>query len=123
MGQYLTAIEQLEIELIVRDFATTLNEGGDHEIHALLTDDVVYRASLRQCVTGRSAVVAMVRNIRSTFTEHRTELLEVAAAGRVVLTELSLHLALPTMKPQTVMSFASFRVEQNRISAWHQLHA
>jgi limonene-1,2-epoxide hydrolase len=122
-GPHLTAIEMLEMELIVRDFVSILNEGHDYEIHAFLTDDVTYKLSGRQYVTGRAAVVAMICDIRSTFAEWRTELVAVAVTGPVVLTELAMRLTLPSMEPQWVMSFASFRVDNSRISAWHQIHA
>lgn len=121
--RYMTAVEMLELELIVRDFVTILNEGSDAEIHAFLADDVTYKPSARQCVTGRAAVVAMICEIRDSFTEWRTELVNVAVSGPVVLAELATLLALPSKDPQWVMSFASFRLDSFRISTWHQVHA
>jgi limonene-1,2-epoxide hydrolase len=120
---HMTAVEMLELELIVRDFVTILNVGSDHEIHAFLSDDITYRPSVHQCVIGRSAVVAMICDIRSSFAEWRTEVVSVAVTGPVVLAELALRLALPYKEPQLVMGFASFRVDDFRISAWHQIHA
>jgi limonene-1,2-epoxide hydrolase len=119
----LTAIELLEIELVVRDFVTILNEGSDHDIHAFLTEDVTYQPSAREIVRGRGAVVSMIRDIRGTFTDWHTELVSLAVSGQVVLAELAMCLTLPATGPQWVMGFASFRVDNFRISAWHQVHA
>jgi limonene-1,2-epoxide hydrolase len=119
----MTAIEMLELELIVRDFVTILNDGSDLEIHAFLADDVTYKPSSRQTVTGRRAVVAMIREIRDTFSDWHTEVVNLAVVGPVVLAELAMLLTLPSKEPQWVMSFASFRVDRFRIAAWHQIHA
>jgi len=119
----MTAIELLEIELVVRDFITILNDGGDHELHAFLTEDVTYQPSAREIVRGRVAVVSMICEIRDTFTEWRTELVSLAVCGPVVLAELAMCLTLPSTGPQWVMGFASFRIDNFRISAWHQMHA
>ncbi len=119
----MTAIEMLELELIVRDFVTILNDGSDLDIHAFLADDVTYKPSSRQSVTGRSAVVAMISEIRNTFSDWHTEVVSMAVVGPVVLAELAMLLTLPSKEPQWVMSFASFRVDHFRIAAWHQIHA
>lgn len=119
----MTAVEMLEIELIIRDFVTILNEGSAAEIHAFLADDITYRPSSHQCVSGRSAVVAMICDIRSSFSEWRTDVVDVAVCGSVVLAELVMKLALPSEQARNVMSFASFRVDNFRISSWHQVHA
>ena len=121
--RYMTAVEVLELELIVRDFLLVLNEGNDVDLHAFLAEDVSYRPSAYHRVQGRGAVMEMIHEIRSSFAEWRTRLVNIAVSGPVVLAELEIVLALPQKEPQCVMSFASFRVEDMRIAAWHQLHA
>jgi limonene-1,2-epoxide hydrolase len=118
-----TAIEQLEFELIVRDFITVLNEGSTRELHAFLADDVHYRPSASLTVSGRSDVVEMIDAIKRDFEEWRIFLVSVAVTGDVVLVEQSLSLRLPGCQPHLLMGFASFRVEGFRITAWHQTHA
>ncbi|MFS0795077.1 nuclear transport factor 2 family protein [Microbacterium sp. 1P10AE] len=118
-----TAIERLEFELIVRDFITVLNEGSTRELHAFLADDVHYRPSAQLTVYGRSDVVAMIEAIKRTFQEWRVFLVSVAVTGDVVLAEQSMSLRLPGCEPHLVMGFASFRLQNSRISAWHQIHA
>ncbi|MET0885735.1 MAG: nuclear transport factor 2 family protein [Mycetocola sp.] len=118
-----SAIEQLELELIVRDFITVLNEGSALELHAFLADDIHYRPSAQRTIYGRAAVVAMVEDIKHTFDEWRTFMVSVAVTGDVVLAEQSMSLRLPGCQPHLVMGFASFRIEGFRIAAWHQIHA
>ena len=118
-----SAIEQLELELIVRDFITVLNEGSTRDLHAFLADDVHYRPSAQCTVYGRSAVVAMIDDIKHTFEEWRTFMVSVAVTGQVVLAEQSMSLRLPGCQPHLVMGFASFRLEHFRIAAWHQTHS
>jgi limonene-1,2-epoxide hydrolase len=118
-----SAIEALELELIVRDFIDVLNDGGIGELSAFLADDVVFRPSRRQLVRGRSSVLAMLEEITHTFDGWRISLVNVAVTGAVVLCEQGMLLKLPSQEEQQwVMSFSSFRVEGFRISAWHQLH-
>jgi len=118
-----SAIEQLELELIVRDFITVLNEGSTRELHAFLADDIRYQPSVERTICGRSAVVSMIEDIKHTFEEWRTSMVSVAVTGDVVLAEQSLVLRLPGCRPHLVMGFASFRLESSRIAAWHQIHA
>ncbi|MFE1665723.1 nuclear transport factor 2 family protein [Microbacterium sp. P02] len=118
-----SAIGQLELELIVRDFITVLNEGSPRELHAFLAEDVHYRPSAARTIYGRAAVVAMIEDIRCAFEEWRTFMVDVAVTGDVVLAEQSMSLRLPGGEPHLVMGFASFRLENFRIAAWHQLHA
>lgn len=118
-----SAIEQLELELIIRDFITVLNDGSSRELHAFLADDVHYRPTADRTVYGRSAVVAMIEDIKETFEEWRTFMVNMAVTGDVVLAEQSLSLRLPGHQPHLIMGFASFRVNSFRITAWHQIHA
>ncbi|MFG6446074.1 nuclear transport factor 2 family protein [Microbacterium sp. P06] len=118
-----SAIEQRELELVVRDFITVLNEGSSGELHAFLAEDVHYRLSADCTVYGRSAIVAMVDDIKTTFEDWRTFMVSVAVAGDVVLAEQSMSLRLPGCEPHLVMGFASFRLDGYRITAWHQIHA
>lgn len=117
------AIEHLELELVVRDFVTVLNEGSSRDLYAFLADDVHYRPSAQCTVYGRAAVVAMIEDIKHVFEEWRTFMVDVAVTGDVVLAEQSMVLRLPGCQPHLVMGFASFRLEKFRIAAWHQIHA
>ncbi|MFG6401121.1 MULTISPECIES: nuclear transport factor 2 family protein [unclassified Microbacterium] len=118
----MSGIERLELELIVRDFFTILNDGCIEDLLAFLTEDVVYKPSPRQAVTGRAAVIAMVSDIRTTFDEWKASLIDVAVTGDVVLAELALRVKLPIGPPEWLLSFASFRLDGYRISSWHQVH-
>lgn len=118
-----TAVEMLELEMVVRDFLTVLNDGQATEIHAFLTEDVVYRPSASCNILGRLAVVSMIKDIRATFDDWHTEIVNVAVTRNVVIAELVLRMRLPSSDPQCIMSFASFHLDGFRISAWHQLHA
>lgn len=120
--QVVSGIQLLERELIVRDFISVLNDGPIRDLCAFLTEDVVYCASATQRITGRTSVLGLIDDLRSTFDELRTTLLDVAVAGDVVLAEEVVLLGLPGASLQRIMSFSSFRMEGARISAWHQLH-
>lgn len=118
-----SGIQSLELELIVRDFIAVLNDGPTADLCAFLTEDVIYRASPRQIVTGRTALLEMIADIRSTFDEWHTSLIDLAVTRDVVLSQQAVRLGLPGSAPQWAMGFASFRIDGLRISAWHQLHA
>jgi len=118
----MSGIELLELELIVRDFVTVLNDGAMSDVVAFLTEDVVYRSSAHQTIAGRPAVVSMVQDLRSAFDEWRTSLLTVAVANDVVLAEQAVCLKLAHTERQWVMGFSSFRLDGMRICAWHQVH-
>ena len=121
--QAFSGIQSLELELIVRDFVSVLNDGSTTDLCAFLTEDVIYRASPKQVVSGRKALLEMVDDIRSTFEEWQTSLIDIAVTRDVVLCEQVVRLRLAGADPQWVMSFASFRMDGFRISAWNQLHA
>ena len=121
--QAYSGIQSLELELIVRDFVAVLNDGPTTDLCAFLTEDVIYRASPRQTVTGRKALLEMIDDIRSTFDEWQTSLIDIAVTRDVVLSQQAIRLRLPGSTPQRAMGFASFRIDGFRISAWHQLHA
>lgn len=117
-----TGIERLELELIVRDFVTILNDGTVRDLHPFLTEDVRYKPAPDKLVLGRDAVSAMISELRSAFIEWRTTLLSVAVTGHVVLTEQEMILGLPETGPQVLMGFSSFRLDGFRICSWHQVH-
>jgi limonene-1,2-epoxide hydrolase len=119
----LDGIQQIERELIVRDFVAVLNDGGLDELLPFLTEDVVYRPSRTRHIVGRRELLGMVSGIRSRFAEWSTALLTVAVTGDTVLTEQVLHLRLPDGEACDVLGFSSFRLEGSRICAWHQVHA
>lgn len=118
----LTAIEALEIELIVRDFLALLHDGNASDLTAFLTEDVAFQPSRRAIVRGRAAVLDMLLGIRERFEYWHAEPVTIAVTGDVVLAELELHLRLVGCAGHRLMSFASFRVDGFRICAWHQLH-
>jgi limonene-1,2-epoxide hydrolase len=120
--QAMSGIQLLEHELIVRDFVAVLNEGPTTDLCAFLTEDVSYRASTRLTVHGRRDVLAMIHDIRATFDEWQTSIVNIAVTADVVLAEHALRLRLPGTEAQSLMSFSSFRLADARISAWHQLH-
>lgn len=121
--QALSGIEMLENELMVRDFLAVLNDGPVRDLCAFLTEDVVYRVSPHRTVSGRTAVLALITDIRCTFEEWHISLIDIAVTRDVVLAEHALRLRLPSTETQWMMSFSSFRVVGQRISAWHQLHS
>ena len=106
----------------VTAYYAAFNRGDWDGMCAFLTEDVTYRASPRQTVIGRHAVIGMIGDIRSTFDECRTSLINVALSVDVVLAEQALRLRLAGCEPQWVMSFSSFRMDGLRICAWHQLN-
>lgn len=119
----LAGIQQIERELIVRDFVAVLNEGDLGELLPFLTEDVAYRPSRARGIVGRREVLSMVEGVRSRFAEWSTALITVAVAGDTVLTEQVLHLRLPEGEGGDVLGFGSFRLQGSRICAWHQVHA
>ncbi|WP_243231019.1 nuclear transport factor 2 family protein [Microbacterium sp. CIAB417] len=119
----LAGIELLERELIVRDFVTILNEGETHELLPFLAENVKYKPSPRQEVSGRNAVTEMIRSIRDTFEEWQTSLITVAVSGERVLAEQVLRMRLPARDAADIYGFASFRLDGFRISEWHQVHS
>lgn len=119
----LTGIQQLERELIVRDFVALLNDRAHTELHPFLAEDVVYRPSASKSVWGRSAVTRMIADLHENFDQWTTDLQSVAVCGDTVLTEQRLRLRLPGTSTVEVMGFASFRLAGAQISAWNQIHA
>lgn len=119
----LDGIQQIERELIVRDFVAVLNEGRVGELLPFLTEDVTYRPARTRGIVGRREVLDMVAGIRSRFAEWSTALVTVAVSGDTVLTEQVLHLRLPEGDECDVLGFGSFRLEGARICSWHQVHA
>jgi hypothetical protein len=118
----LTGIERLELELIVCDFVTVLNDGALMDLYPFMTESVRYKPAPDRSVCGRDAVVAMIAEIRNNFTDWRTSLLSVAVTDDTVLTEQELRLGLPGGPPRALMGFASFRFDGFRIASWHQVH-
>ena len=118
-----TGIQQLERELIVRDFVALLNDRAHVELHPFLADDVVYRPSASKSVWGRNAVTRMIADLHASFDQWTTNLESVAVCGDTVLTEQRLRLRLPGATTVEVMGFASFRLAGTQISAWSQIHA
>ena len=118
-----TGIERLELELLVRDFTTVLNEGQSHDIAAFLHEHVCYRPSRTQLVRGRRSVLAMLEEVRLTFDVMQTSLDAVSVNETVVLVEQTIILALPGSAAQRLMGFASYRFSGLQISDWHQIHA
>nr|WP_314844176.1 nuclear transport factor 2 family protein [uncultured Microbacterium sp.] len=119
----LGGIQQLERELIVRDFVTLLNDGAHSELFPFLADDVIYRPTASQVVRGRGAVTRMITDLHESFDEWSTALVSVAVSGDTVLTEQRLRLRARGSGAVEVMGFASFRLNGVQISAWHQAHA
>jgi len=119
----LTGVERLELELIVRDFTASLAEGDSRELAEFLHEEVVYRSSSKHVVRGRGPVLALLRDIRSTFVVMEIRLERVGVDGGVVVAEQSIDLALPGALRQRIMGFASYRFVDRQIIEWRQLHA
>ncbi|MET0885650.1 MAG: nuclear transport factor 2 family protein [Mycetocola sp.] len=119
----LTGMERLELELIVRDFTASLNDGVSRDLIGFLHEDVVYKSSSKHVVRGRAHVLALLRDIRSTFAVVEIRLENVGIEGDVVVAEQHVDLALPGALRQRIMGFASYRFIDRQIVEWHQLHA
>jgi limonene-1,2-epoxide hydrolase len=119
----LTGVERLELELIVRDFTASLAEGDSRELAEFLHEEVVYQSSSKHVVRGRGPVLALLRDIRSTFVVMEIRLERVGVDGGVVVAEQSIDLALPGALRQRIMGFASYRFVDRQIIEWRQLHA
>jgi hypothetical protein len=125
--QQLTRLEQLEYELLVRDFTSLINDGCFGELDAFLGPEVVYRPALNRYVIGRGAVLSMLEEMHYSFETYLTSIRDVAVAvavaSRVVLAEQTVRLKLPGEPEQRVMGFASYQFSGFQISDWHQLYA
>lgn len=119
----MAGIHTLERELIVRDFVTVLNEGQLCDIRPFLTESVQYRPSARLVIEGREAVMAMLRDLKDTFETWTLSLVHVAVCGDTVLAEQRLDIARPGTRSRCLAGFGSFRLDEFRITAWHQLFA
>lgn len=119
----LDGIQQLERELVVRDFTSLLNDRAHAELHPFLTEDVQYRPSPSRTIEGRSAVTRMIADMHQSFDEWSMTMVSVAVSGDTVLTEQRLRLRLAGTAAVEVMGFASFRLQGVQICAWHQIHA
>jgi limonene-1,2-epoxide hydrolase len=118
-----SGIECLELELIVRDFIAVLDDGSAADLCAFLTEDVIYRGSPTQILTGRRAVLQMIADIRATCLQWQSSLIDVAVTvtDGVVLSERAIHLRLPRSEPQLITSLDTFRMSGFRIATWHHV--
>lgn len=113
----------LEKELLVRDFVDALNRGDQRELAPFLAEDIEYRSSPTQVITGRDMVTSMLGEVRRTFEQWDMSLVHVAVLADVVLVEQLLRLALPGHKSSWVTGFASFTLREFHIQAWHQVYS
>lgn len=116
-------IRRLELELVVRDFVTVLNEGCVRDLVPFLDEDLTYRASANQIVQGMRGVLAMIADINSTFVVRHTTLDWLAVDDSTVLAQQTIALALPGSRTQTVLGFASYRFRGLRVVEWTQTHS
>jgi hypothetical protein len=108
-------VTALEHELVIRGFFDVLNYGRANELHAFLSEEVLYTPSTGGCVFGRSAVVALVPDIRNGFEEWNTAVAEVTMSGNIAHTVLITCLKRPAGKPRQIVSDATFHLEGFRI--------
>ncbi|MET0715152.1 MAG: nuclear transport factor 2 family protein [Mycetocola sp.] len=119
----LTGMERLELELIVRDFTASLNDGVSRDLIGFLHEDVVYKSSSKHVVRGRADVLALLRDIRSTFAVVEIRLENVGIEGDVVVAEQDVDLAVRGALRRRIIGFASYRFVDRQIAEWHHLHA
>jgi hypothetical protein len=110
-----TDVTALEYELVIRGFLDVLNHGRADELHAFLSEEVLYTHSTGGFVFGRSAVVALVPDIRSGFEEWHTAAAEVTVSGNVAHTVLITCMKGPAGTPRQIVSDATFHLEGFRI--------
>lgn len=121
------AICRLERELIVRDFFSTFNDAfihrqGTASIAAFLHPDVVYRPSRCHSAVGRDAVTRVCERLREAFEIFVIEIDSLLVGEELVLVEHAIRISTTDAAPQDLMGFSSFRITDDLISEWHQVH-
>ena len=120
LDQYVsTELDRMTMEVLVRSYFDTLNERGDPTNY--LSDSVVFRPSLSRSARGRSEVIEMIESMQDAFEECETEIVSLATGEGFVLAECVLHLKLRGSARGRVLAFSYIRINDGRISEWHQL--
>ncbi|WP_106814528.1 nuclear transport factor 2 family protein [Microbacterium timonense] len=118
-----SGIRRLELELVVRDLITVLNEGCVRDLVPFLDEALIYRASASHTVKGLRAVLAMIADINSTFVVRHTTVDWLAVDDSTVLAQQTIALALRGSPTQTVLGFASYRFRGLQVVEWTQTHS
>ncbi|MBG6239979.1 hypothetical protein IWX78_002969 [Mycetocola sp. CAN_C7] len=117
-GYVRTGLDRLAMEMLVRSYFDTLNEGGDPSRY--LEHPVVFRPSLSREAQGRSDVIEMVASMREPFEEWQTTIVSLATGEDFVLAECVIQLKLHGTQGH-VLAFSYLRIRDGRISHWHQV--
>lgn len=119
------AIRRLERELIIRDFFSTFNDPlrSPASIAAFLHPEVVYRPSRCHSAVGRDAVTRVCERLREAFDVFVIKIDSLLVGEELVLVEHAIHVGITDAREQVLMGFSSFRITDDLISEWHQVHA
>lgn len=103
---------------VVREFCEVLSRHDPVAVRPYLTDDAVYQNVGMAANVGADAVIADLTNQYAMFPDrYRFDILHLAVAGEVVMTERVDHLAGPGMT-LSLPVMGTFEVLDGRVARW-----
>ncbi len=107
--------EQDNVELVTR-FCDAWSNYDIAKILDFFTDDAVYHNMPIQAVQGKDAIKGMIEQFMAAFDGAKWEILNISAAGDVVLTERVDGFT--GTKPMSLQVMGVFEIKDGKIAAW-----
>ena len=107
--------EQENIDLVTR-FCDAWSNYDIGKILEFFTDDAVYHNMPIQAVQGKDAIKGMIEQFMAAFDGAKWEILNISAAGDVVLTERVDHFT--GTKSMSLQVMGVFEIRDGKIAAW-----
>ena len=104
-------------EQLVRDFVAAWPRLDPEEIAAFFTDDGVYHNIPMAPVAGRENVLALLRGFMASWTATTWDIINLAAAGDVVITERIDHIDAGGKHVDLPVA-GVFEIRDGKIAAW-----
>jgi len=102
---------------LIRRFCASWEQGDVAAIVAFFTDDAVYHNMPIQPIHGRDAIKGVIEQFMAPFDRAEFEILQVAAAGDVVLTE-RIDRFVSSSKTVELPVMGTFEIKDGKIAAW-----
>jgi limonene-1,2-epoxide hydrolase len=102
---------------LIRRFCGSWEKGDIAAIVAFFTDDAVYHNMPIQPVNGRDAIKGVIEQFMAPFDRAEFEVLQIAGAGDVVLTE-RIDRFVSGSKAVELPVMGAFEIKGGKIAAW-----
>lgn len=118
----LTAIERLELELIVRDFLYGIEHRNFDEVAQLLHPDVTITSGLAREIHGRASAMRACRSLFGATLTAPIRVLQVLVTDDAVLSEQEMAMPVESGAVEPVTVISCYRIEEFMIKSWNQLY-